>query len=123
MRKNKGVLMSYNFSSDSTLLAGLVLMVITILPVKLGAVLFHAGNSNLINCIISVVAGTIGTFICFSILDGFLALLSAYIVVSLIYWKVLQLSFSWSFIFTFGVLGIQVAIFQALIKAAEFSVT
>ncbi len=115
--------MNYSFSSDSTLLLGLVLMVLTILPVKMAAVFFHAGNSNLINCIISVVAGTIGTFICFTILDGFLALLSAYIVVSLVYWKALQLSFSWSFIFTFGVLAIQIAIFQVLIKTAAFSVT
>ena len=113
--------MDINFSSDSSLLIVLVLMVITILPVKLGAALFNAGNSKLINCAISVVAGTIATVVSFSIFDGFFALLFAYIGVSMIYWKVLQLSFVWSFLFTFGVLGIQITIFQALGRMAIFA--
>ena len=118
--------MDINFTSDSALaqFAGIAaLVLLTVIPVKISATIFNAPNSKLSSCAIAVVLGTVAAIACIAIIQGFIGLVAAYVVVSAIYWKTLQISFVWSFLFTFGVLFVQIGILQALSKLAIISIT
>ena len=113
--------MSFNFSTDSWLLASLVITAITTLPVKLGADLFGALNKEYKYCVLTVVLGTIAAMLCFEFIGGFFGFVASFISISLIYWQILQISFSWSFIFTIIVMIIQFTIIEVLIKIGIFT--
>jgi hypothetical protein len=91
-------------------------MVFTTIPVKIGAELFRALNKSMWHCALAVVLGTIAAVLLLNFVGGFLAFISVYIAMSLIYWQILRLSLAWSFVFTLAVILIQFAMVQALGK-------
>jgi len=113
--------MELNFSTDSYLLFFAAIFAITILPVKIGATVFGAENNEFKNCVIAVFLGTTLALLCGKLIGGFIGLVVAFIAVSTVYSKILGLSFSWSFLFTIGVIFIQIGIMQALTKFGMFT--
>ena len=101
--------MEINFLTTSWLVATLVLMAITTIPVKIGAELFDAPNKDIKYCALAVVLGTISAVILFKLLGGFLGLVASFIAISVIYYLILQISFAWSFTFTLMVIILQSA--------------
>ena len=108
--------MDIHFSTNSWLIATLVIMAITTIPVKIGAEMFGALNNKLSHCAIAVALGTLAAVLLFEFVGGFLALVLSFVAISIIYWQVLQISFAWSFLFTIVVILIQFAAIQALGK-------
>ena len=108
--------MSVTFSTSSWLVATLVIMATTTIPVKIGADLFGALNKDIKHCALAVVLGTIAAVLLVYLFDGFLGLVLSFFAISIIYWQILQISFTWSFVFTILVIIIQFAIFQLLAK-------
>lgn len=106
--------MGVNFSTNSWWVATLVIMVLTTIPVKIGASMFGALNKDMKHCALAVVLGTASALLIVNFIGGFLALVLTFIAISLIYWKILQISFGWSFIFTLVVMLIQFAMIQGL---------
>ncbi|MEL0657206.1 hypothetical protein V6257_19495 [Pseudoalteromonas issachenkonii] len=113
--------MELSFQTESVALLFLVLFSLTVLPVKIGATVFGATNNEFKYCAISVFLGTLIAIICSKLIGGFSGLLAGYIGVSIVYSRVLGLSLSWSFLFTFGILFIQVATVQALTRFGIFT--
>jgi hypothetical protein len=89
-------------------------MVMTTIPVKIGADMFGALNRKFIHCAIAVALGTLSAVMLFMFIGGFLALVLSFIAVSIVYWRVLGISFASSFLFTLFVLLIQFAIIQGI---------
>jgi len=110
--------MEVYFSTDSWWVVTLLVMAITTIPVKIGAVMFGALNKDLKYCALAVVLGTLSAILLAKFVGGFLAIVLTFIAISLIYWQVLQISFAWSFIFTIVVIFIQLAVIQG---AGHFS--
>ncbi|MCE0558703.1 hypothetical protein [Motilimonas sp. E26] len=92
----------------------LILMLVTVVPVKIGAELFGAENKGFKFCILAVIVGTILSFASVSLIGGFLGLVIAYILVSLVYSKIFLFSFGGGLAFTLGVFVIQIGVAQAL---------
>ena len=93
----------------------LILIFFTIIPVKIGAEIFGAGNKEVKSCILAIVIGTALSFLSTTLIGGFLGFLASYVLVSVVYSKVLLFSFAGGLAFTLGVLLIQISITQALI--------
>lgn len=108
--------MSVTFSTSSWLVATLVIMATTTIPVKIGADLFGALNKDIKHCALAVVLGTIAAVLLVNIFGGFIGLILAFIAISIIYWQILHISFTWSFVFTIIVLIIQFTVVQMLLK-------
>jgi len=113
--------MELSFQTESVALFFLVLFLLTVLPVKIGATVFGAENNEFKYCAISVFIGTLLAVVCSKLIGGLSGLLASYIAVSFVYSRVLGLSLLWSFLFTFGVFLIQVAIAQALTRFGIFT--
>jgi hypothetical protein len=95
------------------ILGMIILMLITIVPVKIGAEIFRSDNPGIKPCILAVVIGTILALISAAIFGDF-GFIAAYITVSIFYGKIIQFSFLGSLGFTLVVLLIQVGIIQGL---------
>jgi len=93
----------------------LILGLITVVPIRIGAELFGAGNKNLTSCVIATVLGTALGLLSMNILGGLPGIIIAFILMSLTYSKVFQLSFSTSLKFTFVIIIIQIGCTQALV--------
>jgi hypothetical protein len=106
----------FYFSTDSWLVASLVLMVITTIPVKIVAELFGAHNKQLKHCALAVILGTTATVLLMIFVGGFLGLVLAFGAISAVYWKVLDISLPGSFLFTIVVMITQAAVIQGLLK-------
>jgi uncharacterized membrane protein YdjX (TVP38/TMEM64 family) len=116
--------MDFSFITESlasTAYFFLVLLLLTVLPVKIGATIFGATNNEFKYCAISVFLGTLFSIMCLTLIGGEGGLLAGYIAVSIVYSRVLGLSLMWSFLFTFGIFLIQMAMVQALSKFAGFT--
>jgi hypothetical protein len=92
-----------------------ILALVTVIPVKIGANLFSAGNSNLISCVIATIIGTALSLTSINYIGGFTGILIAYLLMSLVYSKVFQLPFSSSLKLTFVIIIIQIGCIQGLV--------
>ncbi len=108
--------MELSYSTDSFIVASIILTLITIVPVKIGASFVGAANTSFGASAIAVVLGLIGAFTVFNMLDGLTSIVAAYITISIIYWLVLKPSLIASFGLTVLVMFIQLAIVQGLVK-------
>ena len=105
-----------NFSTESMLVMTIVLMVITTIPVKIGASIVGASNTSMKASALAVFLGILATALCFTTLSGFTSLLVAYVAISIVYWLVLKPSFIASFGLTLLVFLIQLAAIQGLVN-------
>lgn len=96
------------------MLAWLILILITIVPVKIGAELFEAENKTIIHCGLAVSIGTILAFTIVIAIKGLFGLIVTYIAISVVYSKIFQLSFGKGLTFTLAVFVIQLGIVQGL---------
>lgn len=92
----------------------IILILITVVPVKIGAELFGADNKGFKFCILAAVVGTILASISASLIGGLIGLIVSYIVVSIVYSKIFQFSFGGSLGFTLAVFVIQIGVVQGL---------
>ena len=96
------------------MIGALILMLITVVPVKIGAEVFGAENKGFKFCILAVIVGTVLSFASVSMIGGLAALIIAYILVSVVYSKIFLFSFGGGLAFTLGVFLIQIGITQGL---------
>ena len=101
----------------------LILMLLTVIPVKIGAELFGAENKGLQYCFLVVVIGTILSLTSFALIGGLIGLIVAYVVVSFVYSKVFQLSFYGGLAFTLAVFIIQIGVTQGLTDLGVYMLT
>jgi hypothetical protein len=112
---------SVNFSTDSWLIITIVLMLITTIPVKLGASILGASYTSMKSSALAVFFGIIAAVACFNLLDGFTSFIVAYAAISIIYWLILKPSFIASFGLTFLVFIIQIGTIQGLVQFGMFA--
>ncbi len=105
-----------HYSSSSLLVLGVLLLLTTVIPVKLGASLIGAENTTLVSSAFAVFFGVIATAACFYAFPGFAGLLASYVAISVVYWLVLRPSFLGAFLLTFLIVAIQLAVVQGLYK-------
>ncbi|MCP4323561.1 MAG: hypothetical protein GY787_17260 [Alteromonadales bacterium] len=96
------------------MIGALILMLITVVPVKIGAELFGAENKGVKFCILAVIVGTILSLASVSMIGGVVGLIIAYVLVSVVYSKIFLFSFGGGLAFTLGVFLIQIGITQGL---------
>ncbi|MFY8275498.1 hypothetical protein AAEU32_15350 [Pseudoalteromonas sp. SSDWG2] len=104
--------------AHSSLMVVAILFAFTVIPVKIGAMIFDAFHQQWRQCAIAAFLAMIASLIVLFALGGskvgILTLFGAYLVVSYVYSKVLGLDFSWSLIFTVFVHALQIGVFQGL---------
>ena len=96
------------------MIGAFILMLITVVPVKIGAEIFGAENKGFKFCILAVIVGTVLSFASVSMIGGLAGLIIAYILVSVVYSKIFLFSFGGGLAFTLGVFLIQIGITQGL---------
>jgi len=96
------------------MIGALILMLITVVPVKIGAEIFGAENKGFKFCILAVIVGTVLSFASVSMVGGLAGLIIAYILVSVVYSKIFLFSFGGGLAFTLGVFLIQIGVTQGL---------
>lgn len=92
----------------------IILILITVVPVKIGAEVFGAENKGFKFCILAVIVWTILSFASINLIGGLIGVITAYILVSLVYSKIFLFSFGGALAFTLGVFLIQVGVTQGL---------
>jgi len=112
-----------NFSTESMLVMTIILMVITTIPVKIGASIVGASYQSMKASALAVFLGIVATALCFTVLSGLTSLLAAYVAISVVYWLVLKPSFIASFGLTFLVFLIQLAVIQGLVNFGMLAAT
>lgn len=105
-----------SFSTESMLVMTIILMVITTIPVKIGASIIGASYTSMKASALAVFLGIVATALCFTALSGLTSLLATYVAISVVYWLVLKPSFIASFGLTFLVFLIQLAVIQGLVN-------
>lgn len=108
--------MNITFNIISMPIAVLIMLSLTIIPVKIGADLFGAPNNAIKHCVISVLLQMVAVIFLFIIAKGFLMVVFMFVAVSMIYWQVLKISFVSSFVFTMFIFIIQISLMQFLSK-------
>ena len=101
----------------------IILMVITTIPVKIGASIVGASYQSMKASALAVFLGIVATALCFTVLSGLTSLLAAYVAISVVYWLVLKPSFIASFGLTFLVFLIQLAVIQGLVNFGMLAAT
>ena len=110
-----------NFATDSLIVMGIVLLLTTTVPIKIGAGFVGATKTSFNASGSAALLGLLTAYLSFSLVGGFLGLIVAYVSMSLAYWFVLKPTFIGSFGLTILVLIIQVAIIQAMVNYGVIS--
>jgi hypothetical protein len=103
-----------SLSTNSILVTLVAVYLLTVLPVKLGADFVGAVNNSIGNAAVASAIGLIAGIIIFKLLGGLPSIITAYIIISIVYWFVLKPSLSGAFGLTFVVIILQAAIIQGL---------
>lgn len=94
----------------------MLMMALTVMPIKIAADLFGAENNQIKHCAIAVALEVAAAILLIAVVGGFSAVMLIFVAASAIYWIVLKISFSCSFVFTIFVCIIQLGMLQLLAK-------
>ncbi len=108
--------MGVELSLTSFIIALVVLIPVSVVPVRIGASLLKVENKSYKNCCIAVVAGTLLASASMVIIGGVWGVLLAYAFVAFVYSKIFSFSVGLGFTFALSVFAIQFGLLQGLDK-------